>query len=47
MKVTKDNLTQNLKVVIEELKIIQNRYKEDLDLFRRARNSIDLLEKWF
>ena len=42
-----DTLEQNLSVVIEELKIIKERYKKDFDLVIRADNSIRLLEKWY
>jgi len=40
-------LNCDLEVVIEELKIIKNKYSTDFDLIQRVDNSIRLLEKWF
>ena len=45
--INQDTQTQNLKVVIEEIKIILKKYSYDYDLKQRLNNSISLLKKWY
>ena len=45
--INQDTQTQNLKVVIEEIKIILKKYPYDYDLKQRLNNSISLLKKWY